>query len=170
MTNYQANGINTSYFRTEIAILQEEYDNFDNEAQAYWRDFNKNIQDGIEENDKLADSLDKVNEAQEKVIEAQNELNEALYGEKYHKNALDFMYNYETALEAVQRTADKAKETLDDLSTDDDIGKNLQDYQNAIHQEAVLLKAESAEYQQAIDNYESVIKNRLKGKLEEIII
>ena len=153
---------------SSIAILQEEYDNFDNEAQAYWRDFNKNIQDGIEENDKLADSLDKVNEAQEKVIEAQNELNEALYGEKYHKNALDFMYNYETALEAVQRTADKAKEALDDLSTDDDIGKNLQDYQNAIHQEAVLLKAESAEYQQAIDNYESVIKNRLKGKLEEI--
>lgn len=153
---------------SSIAILQEEYDNFDNEAQAYWRDFNKNIQDGIEENDKLADSLDKVNEAQEKVIEAQNELNEALYGEKYHKNALDFMYNYETALEAVQRTADKAKEALDDLSTDDDIGKNLQDYQNAIHQEAVLLKTESAEYQQAIDNYESVIKNRLKGKLEEI--
>lgn len=122
----------------------------------------------IGDNKEIEDSLDKVNEAQEKVIEAQNELNEALYGEKYHKNALDFMYNYETALEAVQRTADKAKEALDDLSTDDDIGKNLQDYQNAIHQEAVLLKAESAEYQQAIDNYESVIKNRLKGKLEEI--
>lgn len=122
----------------------------------------------VGDNKEVEDSLDKVNEAQEKVIEAQNELNEALYGEKYHKNALDFMYNYETALEAVQRTADKAKEALDDLSTDDDIGKNLQDYQNAIHQEAVLLKAESAEYQQAIDNYESVIKNRLKGKLEEI--
>ena len=26
MTNYQANGINTSYFRTEIAILQEDID------------------------------------------------------------------------------------------------------------------------------------------------
>lgn len=134
--------------------------------------YNNAVSDGLEsakeEADKLADSLEKVNEAQEKVIEAQNELNEALYGEKYHKNALDFMYNYETALEAVQRTADKAKEALDDLSTDDDIGKNLQDYQNAIHQEAVLLKAESAEYQQAIDNYESVIKNRLKEKLEEI--
>lgn len=153
---------------SSIEVLQSEYDNFDNEAQAHWRDFNKNIQDGIKENNELADSLDKVNEAQEKVIEAQNELNEALYGEKYHKNALNFMYNYETALESVQRTADKAKEAIDDLSVDTDINKNLQDYQNAIHKEAVLLKAESAEYQQAIDNFDSVIKNQLKGKLEEI--
>ena len=122
----------------------------------------------VGDNEEIEDSLDKVNEAQEKVIEAQNELNEALYGEKYHKNALDFMYNYETALESVQRTADKAKEAIDDLSVDTDIDKNLQNYQNAIHKEAVLLKAESAEYQQAVDNYESVIKNRLKGKLEEI--
>ena len=71
--------------------------------------------------DKVKDALEKVAKAEQDVIDKTNELNKALYGEDNHKNKLDALYNYTTALNQFTKEASRAKEALESSKAGDNV-------------------------------------------------
>lgn len=113
------------------------------------------------------DAYEDILKKQQDVIDKQEELNKALYGDAYHKNKLDALYNYNTALEVFNDRIQEAKDTLDDLQ-----GQNPAEFLDAwlgsTHNKVVNLQAQNDRYSAAVGSIESVLNNRLISYLSSL--
>lgn len=135
-----------------------------------------------EANDKLAESMEKVADAQEKVNEAlekikekeqdvidkTDELNKILYGDELHKNKLDAMYNYSTALDAITTRTSRAKSSLESYNGKEDVSALMQTYMQGTHAEVVNRSAQNEVIAASIRNYEQVLSSRLAEEISSM--
>lgn len=135
-----------------------------------------------EANDKLAESMEKVADAQEKVNEAlekikkkeqdvidkTEELNKILYGDELHKNKLDAMYNYSTALDAITTRTSRAKSSLESYNGKEDVSALMQTYMQGTHAEVVNRSAQNEVIAASIRNYEQVLSSKLAREISSM--
>ncbi len=122
-----------------------------------------------DENKKLDEAYEELTEKEQEVIDKEKALNEAYYGTgNRRKSSLDGLYNYITRLEQLKETADKAKESLDNLTINDDIGSSVEDYKKAIHDQVVWLAAENNRYNQAAQNSLEMFRGGATQRLQDL--
>ena len=102
---------------------------------------------------------------QQDVIDKQKELNKVLYGDEYHKNKLDALYNYNTALDVFNERIQDAKDNLDNLQ-----GQNPAEFfdawLNGTHGKASNLQATNERYNAAINSIQAMLNGRLVNYLQ----
>lgn len=112
----------------------------------------------------VADAYDNVLKKQQELIDKQKELNEVLYGKDFHKNKLDELYNYTTALDVYTDAIKEAKDELDNLE-----GRSptefIDEWFGGTHNQAANLAATNTRYETAIRNTQNVLTNRLADYL-----
>lgn len=112
----------------------------------------------------IADAYEDVLKKQQDIIDKQKELNEILYGKDFHKNKLDELYNYTTALDVYTDSIKEAKDELDNLE-----GRNptefIDEWFGGTHNQAANLAATNTRYEAAIRNTQNVLTNRLADYL-----
>ena len=125
--------------------------------------------------EKVADAQEKVNEALEKikekeqdVIDKTNELNKILYGDELHKNKLDAMYNYSTALDAITTKTSRAKSSLESYSGKEDVSALMRTYMQGTHAEVVNRGAQNEVIAASIRNYEQVLSSKLAQEISSM--
>ena len=125
--------------------------------------------------EKVADAQEKVNEALEKikekeqdVIDKTEELNKILYGDQYHKNKLDAMYNYSTALDAITTKTSRAKSSLESYNGKEDVSALMQTYMQGAHAEVVNRSAQNEVIAASIRNYEQVLSSKLAAEISSM--
>ena len=138
------------------------------EMLSAFKDIDKEQEDSAEKRKKaekaVADAYQDVLKKQQDVIDKQKQLNEVLYGEDFHKNKLDELYNYSNALEVYTDAIKEAKDELDNLE-----GRSpaefLNEWFSGAHSQAVNLTATNNRYDAAIKNTQSMLENRLADYL-----
>ena len=177
--------------------FNEEIDKLRKEALAAGKAYNKEYTEDMEKNademiektkevedatDKVADAWEKVADAQEKVNEAlekikekeqdvidkTDELNKILYGDQYHKNKLDAMYNYSTALDAITTKTSRAKSSLESYNGKEDVSALMQTYMQGTHAEVVNRSAQNEVMAASIRNYEEVLSSKLAREISSM--
>lgn len=118
----------------------------------------KNVTENLSEESNVASDL----------TEKIKDLNEALYGEKNHKNQLDYLYNYTTALDRLNDAASLAKDSLDNLQADDNVDALLSEYTSKLSSAASVREAENRILEQSIANYQATLTNDLAQRLQSI--
>lgn len=177
--------------------FNEEIDKLKKEALAagkaydkeYTEDMKKNADEMIEKTKEIEDATDKVADAWEKVADAQEKVNEALekikekeqdvidkteelnkilYGDQYHKNKLDAMYNYSTALDAITTKTSRAKSSLESYNGKEDVSALMQTYMQGTHAEVVSRSAQNEVIAASIRNYEQVLSSKLASEISSM--
>lgn len=139
------------------------------ENQSVFKGIEKSAEESAE---KIADAQKAVDEAyenilekQQAVIDAQEKLNETLYGTDTHKNKLDILYNYNTALETLEDRIKDAKDALDNLDGRDP-AEFLAAWLTGTREKAINLQATNNRYNAAIGSIESMLNGRLVNYLQ----
>ena len=118
--------------------------------------------------EKVNDSLEKIKEKEQDVIDKTEELNKILYGDQYHKNKLDAMYNYSTALDAITTKTSRAKSSLESYNGKEDVSALMQTYMQGTHAEVVNRSAQNEVMAASIRNYEAVLSSKLAQEISSM--
>lgn len=155
--------------RTELAgavdALEEKLKDIDNLSEAQMKDFFKKYDEALEKYQKEVEETEKAMEDLEKKIKA---LNDALYGDEYHKNKTDMFYNYTTALSKLTSEANKAKSALESLREGEDPTELLDQYTKNAQAAASARAAQNIILSDAIDSYEESLIDGLTSELEKL--
>lgn len=155
--------------RTELAaavdLLEQEFKDIDNLSEAQMKDFFNKYDEALEKYQKEVEETEKAMEDLEKKIKA---LNEALYGDEYHKNKTDMFYNYTTALSKLTSEANKAKSALESLREGEDPTELLDQYTKNAQAAASARAAQNIILGDAIDSYAESLIDGLTSELEKL--
>lgn len=155
--------------RTELAgavdLLEQEFKDIDNLSEAQMKDFFNKYDEALEKYQKEIEETEKAMEDLEKKIKA---LNDALYGDEYHKNKTDMFYNYTTALSKLTSEANKAKSALESLREGEDPTELLDQYTKNAQAAASARAAQNIILGDAIDSYEESLIDGLTSELEKL--
>lgn len=127
------------------------YDKIINNSQEKLEEYFKNVQDATEKVEELTVDLDKKTRATQK---AWKSYQESLYGTDNYKSSLDPLNNYEAVLDNITYKAKKAKDALEDLEPEDNVGNLLKTYASQVHQEVITRNAENEVIKKAMENTE----------------
>ena len=108
---------------------------------------------------KLADAEKDVADKQEKLNDKIKEYNELLNGKDNRKSTLDFLYNYDEAINSFNDEISRSKDLLSDAETIQESSEALERYAKATHN---LLAEETAKQQvikAGLENYAKMIEN-----------
>ena len=152
----EANKIFTGYSKAVISAYNaQEREN--EEARAKSIKEEEELQEKREKGLKaIEDAYDDIIKKQEALAEAQRKLNDTLYGSGTRKTSLDDLYNYQTALDALNASIEEIKENLEDFEGSP---KELLDQLfSTTRNKAVYLEAENDRYNAAIKStYNSLV-------------
>lgn len=159
----------------QIAGLEDELENKDKYDAARLRNYQKELLDATTATDKKKDAEDKHAKALEDVADKQEalnekikEYNELLYGSENRKSALDYLYNYDQAIETFSKTIDSAKEKLDDAREINDATEALKEYTQTTHELIVEEQAKRRVISAGLENYRNEIENRTREYTDEL--
>lgn len=138
-------------WQAATAEMLNRYDKIINNSQEKLEEYFKNVQDATEKVEELTVDLDKKNRATQK---AWKSYQESLYGTDNYKSSLDPLNNYEAVLDNITYKAKKAKDALEDLEPEDNVGNLLKTYANQVHQEVITRNAENEVIKKAMENTE----------------
>ena len=155
--------------RTELAgamdLLEQKLKDIDNLSEAELKAFLNKYDEALEKYKKEVEETEKAMEDLEKKIKA---LNEALYGDEYHKNKTDMFYNYTTALSKLTSEANKAKSALESLREGEDPTELLDQYTKNAQAAASARAAQNIILSDAIDSYAESLIDGLTSELEKL--
>ena len=162
--------------RIELQETKKETEKANKEA---WDTYNENVKSKYEEwqealdkikekEEAVAEAEEKVREAEEKLLEIEEKLQEIYYGEKYHKNKNDYLYNYNVGLEQLEERISKAKDALDNMQPGDNAREKVQEYVDALREEITAYKAQNEVIKQYIENQKQMLDSRLSERLEQL--
>lgn len=107
----------------------------------------------------LAKAQEDVAEKQEKLNEALEEYNDLLYGKDNRKSSLDYLYNYDEAINSFNNEISRSKDLLADSKSIEDSTVALQRYANATHNLVAEETAKQQVIQAGLKNYADMIEN-----------
>ena len=107
----------------------------------------------------LAKAQEDVAEKQEKLNEALEEYNDLLYGKDNRKSSLDYLYNYDEAINSFNDEISRSKDLLADSKSIEDSTVALQRYANATHNLVAEETAKQQVIQAGLKNYADMIEN-----------
>lgn len=107
----------------------------------------------------LAKAQEDVAEKQEKLNEALEEYNDLLYGKDNRKSSLDYLYNYDEAIESFNDEISRSKDLLADSKSVEDSTAALQRYASATHNLIAEETAKQQVIQAGLKNYADMIEN-----------
>lgn len=137
-----------------------------------WESVQKEIADAEEDKaDKVEkaqkavkDAYDDVLEKQQDLIDKQKELEKVMYGDPNHEIKNSGLYNYQTVIESLTDSVERAKDALDDLNGEEPSQYIDQWLRGSRAQKAYLL-AENNRYAQATQNTAAALQNQLSSFL-----
>ena len=155
-----------------IKSMTQEIDNFDKYSAAAFRDFDmrmleaegleKDVTKATEDHKKALEDLEKaqkdVADKQEALNEKLKEYNDLLYGKDNRKSTLDFLYNYDEAINSFNDEISRSKELLEDSKSVQESTDALKRYAAATHN---LITEETAKQQvikAGLENYSKMIE------------
>ena len=123
----------------------------------------KSVTDATKDHEKALEDLAKaqedVAEKQEKLNEALEEYNDLLYGKDNRKSSLDYLYNYDEAIESFNDEISRSKDLFADSKSVEDSTIALQRYANATHNLIAEETAKQQVIQAGLKNYADMIEN-----------
>lgn len=156
-----------------ITAMNQEIADRDKYNAAAIRDFNQRMleaqgteKDVTKATEDHAKALDDLQKAQEDVIDKQEALNEKLkeyndllYGSENRKSSLDYLYNYDEAINSFNDEISRSKDLLADAKSIEDSTTALQRYANATHNLIAEETAKQQVIQAGLKNYADMIEN-----------
>lgn len=139
----------------EISTMRDSYLP-DEEKVKSVADATKDHEQALED---LAKAQEDVAEKQEKLNEALEEYNDLLYGKDNHKSSLDYLYNYDEAINSFNNEISRSKDLLADSKSIEDSTVALQRYANATHNLVAEETAKQQVIQAGLKNYADMIEN-----------
>lgn len=116
-------------------------------------DYNKALKD-------LENAQEDVTEKQEKLNEALEEYNSLLVGSEDRKSALDYLYNYNEAIDSFNNDINKAQDLLSNIRGIEESAVALQDYAQATHNLLAEERAKQEVLKAGLKNYEDLLQNQ----------
>lgn len=138
LRNYNSELNEAKGLTTDVASAQEEYN------------------DALEEYD---EQLETVAEKQENLNEKIQEYNELLYGSDNRKSSLDFLYNYDEAINSFNDEISRSKDLLADATSIEESADALQRYADATHNLIAEETAKQRVISAGLANYADKIEN-----------
>lgn len=139
----------------EISTMRDSYLP-DEEKVKSVADATKDHEQALED---LAKAQEDVAEKQEKLNEALEEYNDLLYGKDNRKSSLDYLYNYDEAINSFNNEISRSKDLLADSKSIEDSTVALQRYANATHNLVAEETAKQQVIQAGLKNYADMIEN-----------
>lgn len=139
----------------EISTMRDSYLP-DEEKVKSVADATKDHEQALED---LAKAQEDVAEKQEKLNEALEEYNDLLYGKDNRKSSLDYLYNYDEAINSFNDEISRSKDLLADSKSIEDSTVALQRYANATHNLVAEETAKQQVIQAGLKNYADMIEN-----------
>lgn len=139
----------------EISTMRDSYLP-DEEKVKSVADATKDHEQALED---LAKAQEDVAEKQEKLNEALEEYNDLLYGKDNRKSSLDYLYNYDEAINSFNDEISRSKDLLADSKSIEDSTIALQRYANATHNLVAEETAKQQVIQAGLKNYADMIEN-----------
>lgn len=139
----------------EISTMRDSYLP-DEEKVKSVTDATKDHEQALED---LAKAQEDVAEKQEKLNEALEEYNDLLYGKDNRKSSLDYLYNYDEAINSFNDEISRSKDLLADSKSIEDSTVALQRYANATHNLVAEETAKQQVIQAGLKNYADMIEN-----------
>ena len=123
----------------------------------------KSVADATKDHEKALEDLAKAQEdvadKQEKLNEALEEYNDLLYGKDNRKSSLDYLYNYDEAINSFNDEISRSKDLLADSKSIEDSTVALQRYASATHNLIAEETAKQQVIQAGLKNYADMIEN-----------
>ena len=139
----------------EISTMRDSYLP-DEEKVKSVADATKDHEQALED---LAKAQEDVAEKQEKLNEALEEYNDLLYGKDNRKSSLNYLYNYDEAINSFNDEISRSKDLLADSKSIEDSTVALQRYANATHNLVAEETAKQQVIQAGLKNYADMIEN-----------
>lgn len=153
-------------YQAQVDAIDDELENKSKVDAARYRDYQKNMLDAEAATDKAADAQKKYADALKDVADKQDDLNEKLkkynellYGKDNRKSGLDFLYNYDQAIDSFSEDVDRAKEAMEDSSSVEEATQALKDYAAATHSLLAEQHAKRNVIAEGLNNYRDMIEN-----------
>lgn len=179
---------NLEAYKESIKSQREEYERFYNtelkEGSSYWNNITRWLTAGSREIEAIvreatptvedltkkekeltdaqkayADQLEDVAEKQEKLNEALKEYNDLLNGSDNRKSSLDYLYNYDEAINSFNDEISRSKDLMADSKTIQDSAAALTRYAQATHNLIAEETAKQDVIKQGLANYANMIEN-----------
>lgn len=149
---------------------REAEDNYTKERYEAQKKIDDQIKKNAEDEKKALDEInsaledvakqeEEILEKEQNIVEKTQELNEALYGTENYLSKRDSLQNYTDRLDQLSAAAERAKKSLDNPETGDNIAELVKNYGEAIHQEMI--------YQQALNSRKKDQKDQILGYLND---
>ena len=153
-------------YQAQVDAIDDELENKSKVDAARYRDYQKNMLDAEAATDKAADAQKKYADALKDVADKQDDLNEKLkkynellYGKDNRKSGLDFLYNYDQAIDSFSKDVDRAKEAMEDSGSVEEATQALKDYAAATHSLLAEQHAKRNVIAEGLNNYRDMIEN-----------